>query len=175
MFDISSVKFLEQGLAFFKVYICIAPSVKGSLLTCSLLAKQNLTKIHHLKSWLNGCPVSPNQRKWEISNWLVSGHFCWLTSLLSSSERFHHIQSRIKISNSESRRCISIAILCWSLHHRLDFLFHLDSVEQIRTIPHMEVDGEALDQTDIRWVNVLTLLSGSLLKLHEFEWLVQLC
>lgn len=33
----------------------------------------------------------------------------------------------------------------------------------------MEVDGEALDQTDIRWVNVLTLLSDSLLKLHEFE------
>jgi len=145
MFDISSVKFLRQGLTLCKVCICTAVSVKGSLLTCFLCAKENLVKIHHLKSWLNRSPVSPNQTKPELSNWLASGGFCWLTSLLSSSERFHHIESRIKISNSQSRRCISIARICWNLRHRQDFSFHLDSVELLRTIPHMEVDGEALD------------------------------
>lgn len=175
MFDISSVKFLEQGLTFCKVYVCTAPSMKGSVLICSLRAKQNLMKIHHLKSWLNGSPVSPNQTKLEISNWLVSGRFHSLTSLLSSSERFHHMQSRTKISNSESRRCISIPIICWNVHHKLDFSLHLDSVELFRTIPHIEVDAEALDRADIRLVNVLTLLSNSLLMLHEFKWFVQLC
>lgn len=175
MFDISSVKFLEQGLTFCNVYICTVPSVKGSLLTCSLRAEQNLMKIHHVKSWLNVSPVNPNKTKPEISNWLVSGLFHWLTSLLSSSERFHHVQSRIKISNSESRRCISIAIICWNLHHRLDFSLHLDSVELFRRILHMEVDRDALDWAETRWVKVPTLLSNSLLKLQEFEWLVQLC
>lgn len=174
MFDISSSKFLEQGLTFCKVYICTAPSVKGSLLTYALRAKQNLMKIHHLKSWLNGSLVSWNQTKPEISNCLISGYFLWLTFLLSSSERFHHIQPEIKISNSENRKCISIAIICWNLHHKLDFSFHLDSVEVFRTTSNMEVDGEALDWADIRWVNVLTLLSNSLLKVHEFEWLVQM-